>query len=560
MSSLNYYIIYNPSNYKSETFKEFSKFKSFLSESNKHFILLDSQGNEYDQDSINQIAFNDNDKKNYIIYYFKNDEGCSFFENTANDILLNQIEIDKIISDYVESKNSYLIKTKEVCDDILKRYEDFKEDKERINEFVENYGSIFEKDTECKKYIDMIKNSPKEIEDLSPKYKEIIENEVNAMFNEVSNKIQNIMKIEIKIGGNPNIKNFEEKKCMFEKADKDIKKKLLNIINNQEVINNMEKKMNEVLIYAEKINFLLNLSEIPNLYNEINKDSLKEEYQRRNQFNYLFEKIVVYANELKSREFEIRKKFIKKNINNSNKLKMEKMTINILNKLIDFEAQQLFLSQAELYKSNYNLTDNIVKSIDELTEYLNRLSEELFSKKKKDININNKNKTVSSLNENKNDNIKNNTFSLSESFGEIKEILKSSSIPEITQNKIFNIIEQKMINQNQEYKYKDIINNNSSEELYLSTFSHSGENEQLKEPQAINKLITIFSDTYGKFLWFYEKVYNYLVIYNQKGENKNIDLNKEDPYSVNSYLIEILNENKLLKDKIDQIKNNTGLN
>ena len=560
MSSLNYYIIYNPSNYKSESFKEFSKFKSFLSESNKHFILLDSQGNEYDQDSINQIAFNDNDKKNYIIYYFKNDEGCSFFENTANDILLNQIEIDKIISEYVESKNSYLIKTKEVCDEILKRYEEFKEDKERINEFVENYGSIFEKDNECKKYIDMIRNSPKEIEDLSPKYKEIIENEVNAMFNEVSNKIQNIMKIEIKIGGCPNVKKFEEKKSMFEKADKDIKKKLLNIINNQEVINSMEKKMNEVLIYAEKINFLLNLSEIPNLYNEINKDSLKEEYQRRNQFNYLFEKIVVYANELKSREFEIRKKFIKKNINNSNKLKMEKMTINILNKLIDFEAQQLFLSQTELCKSNYNLTDDIVKSIDELTEYLNRLSEELFSKKKKDININNKNKSVSSLNENKNDNINNNTFSFSESFGEIKEILKSSSVPEIKQNKIFNIIEQKMINQNQEYKYKDIINNNSSEELYLSTFSHSGENEQLKQPQAINKLITIFSDTYGKFLWFYEKVYNYLVIYKQKEENKNIELNKEDPYSVNSYLIEILNENKLLKDKIDQIKNNTGLN
>ena len=59
-------------------------------------------------------------------------------------------------------------------------------------------------------------------------------------------------------------------------------------------------------------------------------------------------------------------------------------------------------------------------------------------------------------------------------------------------------------------------------------------------------------------MWFYEKVYNYLLIYNQKNENNNIELNKEDPYSVNNYLIEILNENKLLKDKINQIKENTG--
>ena len=38
---------------------------------------------------------------------------------------------------------------------------------------------------------------------------------------------------------------------------------------------------------------------------------------------------------------------------------MEKISISILNKLIDFEAQQLFLSQTELCKSNYNQTDVI---------------------------------------------------------------------------------------------------------------------------------------------------------------------------------------------------------
>ena len=487
MSILNNYVIYNPSNYKQEIFKDFTKFKNhFLTNINKQFLLLDTQGKEFDQESINQILSQENNDKSYIIYYYQNDESFSFFENTADDILLNQIKIDEILSKYLESKNSYLINSKKVCDDILKRYEDFKEDKERINEFVENYGSI------------------------------------------------------------------------FENSDKKIKEKLLNIINNQELINNMERKMNEVLIYAEKINFLLNLSEIPNIYYEINKDSLKEEYKRRNQFNYLYEKIIIFENELISQEFEKRKKFIQKNFNYSNKLKMEKMSINILNKLFDFEAQQLFLSQTDLYKSNYNLTDGIMKSIDELTEYLKRISENLFSKKKKAININNKIEP-NSLNENKNNN---NNYS--EPFGEIKEVLRSSSVPELKQNKIISIIEKKILNQNinQEYKLKDSspINNNSNNDLLLSSFSHSGEKEQINQPQAINKIITLFSDTYGKFLWFYEKVYNYLVIYNQKGENKDIPLNKDDPYSVNNYLIEILNENKLLKDKINQIKNNSGIN
>ena len=559
MSILNNYVIYNPSNYKQEIFKDFTKFKNhFLTNINKQFLLLDTQGREFDQESINQILSQENNDKSYIIYYYQNDEGFSFFENTADDILLNQIKIDEILSKYLESKNSYLINSKKVCDDILKRYEDFKEDKERINEFVENYGSIFEKDTECKKYIDMIKNCPKEIEDLSPKYKEIIENEINVMFKEIENKIKKIMEIEI--GGEAGEKTFEKKKSIFENSDKKIKEKLLNIINNQELINNMERKMNEVLIYAEKINFLLNLSEIPNIYYEINKDSLKEEYKRRNQFNYLYEKIIIFENELISQEFEKRKKFIQKNFNYSNKLKMEKMSINILNKLFDFEAQQLFLSQTDLYKSNYNLTDGIMKSIDELTEYLKRISENLFSKKKKAININNKIEP-NSLNENKNNNINNN---YSEPFGEIKEVLRSSSVPELKQNKIISIIEKKILNQNinQEYKLKDSspINNNSNNDLLLSSFSHSGEKEQINQPQAINKIITLFSDTYGKFLWFYEKVYNYLVIYNQKGENKDIPLNKDDPYSVNNYLIEILNENKLLKDKINQIKNNSGIN
>ena len=556
MSNLNYYIIYDSSNYKAEKFKNASEFKShFLNENNKSILFLNSQGNEYNQDTINQIKFDESNKRiKYIVYYYNNNECYSFQENTADGILLNQIEIDKILSEYLETKKSNLDKSKEVCYEILKRYEDFQEDKDRINDFVENYDNSFENDKECKKYIDMIKNSPKEIDILSPKYKEIIENEVSAMFFEVMNKIENIMKIEIE--GKPNIKNYEEKRTIFEENDKKIKKKLLNIINNQELIYSMEKKMNEILIYGEKINFFLNLSEIPNIYYQIDKNTLIEEYKRRNKFNYLYEKIMLFVeSDLMCQEYEYRKKFIKKNFNFSNKLKMEKKTISILNKLLDFEAQKLFISESELYKSNYDLADSLTRSIDELSEYLSKISEELFSKKKKAININNNNISDESLNKDKNI-IKNKKFY--EQFGEIKQILRSSSVPELKQKKIISIIENQIINQNIESKNKISQNsfNNSIDELLASSYDNiSGEN---KPNQNLNKIIRYFSETYGRFLWFYEKTYNYLLIYNQKCNNQNFDLNKNDPYSVNSYLVEILNENKSLKEKINQIRLNTG--
>ena len=73
----------------------------------------------------------------------------------------------------------------------------------------------------------------------------------------------------------------------------------------------------------------------------------------------------------------------------------------------------------------------------------------------------------------------------------------------------------------------------------------------------INKIIQSFSDIYGNYLWFYEKVYNYLNIYKEQCDKKDIILDKADPCSVNNYLIVILNENKSLKDQIKNISNCT---
>ena len=554
MSSLNIFEIYDTSNYKSEKFRDITEFKKHFNEkSNESFIFLNSLGKEYNEDTINQINLEENSQKiKYLIYYYNNNTNYSFEEKTANDLIYNQIKIDEILSEYLNSKRTYLINSKKVSDEILERAEAFKEDKENINDFLDKYENIFEKDKECNKYIKMIKSSPKEIDSLLPKFKEIMESEINEMYNEVMNKVENIMKIELKGYPDINKKNYEEKKYIFGEFHSIIKEKLKKIINNQELIYSMQKKLNEILIYGEKINFILNLTEIPNIYNEINKDNLKAEYKRRNKFNYLYEKLMHFIeSDLICKEFEYRKDFIKKNFKFSNKLKIEKNTLNILNKLIDFEAQQFFITETELYKSNYELIDDLTKSIDDLTEYLNNISEELFSKKKKKINVNDKNNADIQLN--KLDNDKKNIYEkYPEELGEIKQILRSSSLPDLKQNKIISFIENIILNKNNEnIKSLKSLNN----DLNLSNNdSFSYEELQNKNNANINKIIQTFSDTYGKFLWFYEKVFNYLSIYNSQVDKKNIILNKNDPFSINSYLINILNENKKFKETIKQIR------
>ena len=554
MSSLNIFELYDTSNYKSEKFRDITEFKKHFNEkSNESFIFLNSLGKEYNEDTINQINLEENSQKiKYLIYYYNNNTNYSFEEKTANDLIYNQIKIDEILSEYLNSKRTYLINSKKVSDEILERAEAFKEDKENINDFLDKYENIFEKDKECNKYIKMIKSSPKEIDSLLPKFKEIMESEINEMYNEVMNKVENIMKIELKGYPDINKKNYEEKKYIFDEFHSIIKEKLKKIINNQELIYSMQKKLNEILIYGEKINFILNLTEIPNIYNEINKDNLKAEYKRRNKFNYLYEKLMHFIeSDLICKEFEYRKDFIKKNFKFSNKLKIEKNTLNILNKLIDFEAQQFFITETELYKSNYELIDDLTKSIDDLTEYLNNISEELFSKKKKKININDKNNTDIQLN--KLDNDKKNIYEkYPEELGEIKQILRSSSLPDLKQNKIISFMENIILNKNNEnIKSLKSLNNDLN---FSNNDSFSYEELQNKNNANINKIIQTFSDTYGKFLWFYEKVFNYLSIYNSQVDKKNIILNENDPFSINSYLINILNENKKFKETIKQIR------
>ena len=554
MSYLNIFPLYISQKYQLINFKNISEFKNYFihQENNKPFIILNSLGKEYNQDSISQIKLEEkNQGAEYLIHYYDDKMKYNINEESVDNIYLNQMEIDKILTSYLDSKKSSLLKSKEICDEILKRSEDLDDVKDRINEFIDKYGQEFEND--CKKYFDMIENSPKEINILLPKFKENMENYSN-MYDEVMKQIDNIIKNEIKVDPS------EEKKNIIKENDLNIKPKLLNIIKSQELFYIIEKRMNELLINGEKINFLLNLTEIPNIYNTINKEKLVEEYKRRNKFNNIYDIIMQFIEtDLIANEFESRKKFIKENFKFPNKMKIEKNTITILNKFIDCEAQRLSFNESELFKSKANVLN---KSIDELTEYLKKISSDLFSKKKKNLNMDNKINSELILNRKINliNNDSNNKDKYSEE--ELKQIIRSSSIPQFSQNKIIDMIEKEKKNSinNLNINNKASTNDESGKaqiniSLINDSFSNSINNSTNINAN-INKIVSSFSDIYGKFLWFYEKVFNYLTAYKLKcGDDKNgIVLVKDDPFSLNSYLIEILNENLSLKDKIKLIE------
>ena len=558
MSYLNIFPLYISQKYQLINFKNISEFKNYFihQENNKPFIILNSLGKEYNQDSISQIKLEEkNQGAEYLIHYYDDKMKYNINEESVDNIYLNQMEIDKILTSYLDSKKSSLLKSKEICDEILKRSEDLDDVKDRINEFIDKYGQEFEND--CKKYFDMIENSPKEINILLLKFKENMENYSN-MYDEVMKQIENIIKNEIKVDPS------EEKKNIIKENDLNIKPKLLNIIKSQELFYIIEKRMNELLINGEKINFLLNLTEIPNIYNTINKEKLVEEYKRRNKFNNIYDIIMQFIEtDLIANEFESRKKFIKENFKFPNKMKIEKNTITILNKFIDCEAQRLSFNESELFKSKANVLN---KSIDELTEYLKKISSDLFSKKKKNLNMDNKINSELILNRKINliNNDSNNKDKYSEE--ELKQIIRSSSIPQFSQNKIIDMIEKEKKNSinNLNINNKASTNDESGKpqiniSLINDSFSNSINNSTNINAN-INKIVSSFSDIYGKFLWFYEKVFNYLTAYKIKCGDDKIVLVKDDPFSLNSYLIEILNENLFLKGKFKDIKKKAKLN
>ena len=601
MSSNISFIIYDSSNYEFKKFNDINMLKNLLLEKlEQDYFIFDNSGHEYQKDNMHEIQINKNEKKLEFIIYNSNDFTLkdSFQLKDIKDKILNQLEIEKILNSYLKSKKNILEKSFRICKEINEKCTDLKEDDgEELQNFEKNFPQNNE---ELKTYFKMIKNSNKQIQDLFPKYKDNIET-IEQMYNQNIIDIDKIINFELKNETNYKMEDYDELKNNFIQYNSFIKKKIAKIIDNQQLTYNLESKINELLIYGEKINFYINLGEIPRLYYTC-KSKLEEELKRRSYFNYIYNQIIEFLDtNFMAKEFEQRKKFFESNLKLGVNIKMEKKTIDIINRIFDIEQTKIDEElKKKIKEHDLNNLDNklmsddsndsnnnknnfdeyLLNNLNDLQKYLDGLLNIIYSNNKKKENNEKNDKDNNNTNINiSQEKIKN---EFNDKFkGEIEEIkqnLKNFSVPELNQQTILDIIEHKIvksltnINNNTTTKNsQEQIQNNNNNDLDLqkidsyneflgsqiglgdlSYINNRNNNCKQMNPQLISKY---FIDTYSKFLWFYNKVYECLYIYITDPENKyNIQLIKEEPHLVNNCLVEILNENKKLKKKIKDIK------
>ena len=316
------------------------------------------------------------------------------------------------------------------------------------------------------------------------------------------------------------------------------------------------------------------------------KKNLEKELKRRAYFKYTYNKINDFLNSILSEEFEIRKNFFKANMEISKNFKIDKKTIEILNRLIDIEQEKVEKELNDKISGNNIIIENksispnnddenmkekivfdedILKNLDDLENYLNNVKVILDPKNKSSEKKENIMPIISE--EKLNDSI-NDKFN--KEIEEIKIHLSNVSVPQEKQKLILNVIENKIIKNlyNSDYniydKKKNVNHayNSFNNDIYESDIFMSGNNIMLnKVDNNINNLASKvsnhFINTYSKFLFFYNKVYDYLYLYLEYPESK---LRKDDPFTLNNCLVDILNENKFLKEKIEKIKEEYKMN
>lgn len=587
-SSLVTFISYNLNTFENAFNKDITSFKDFLSEQfDKGYIVFDEFGNEYKKSNLNQIKLNNKKNLEYILYndynYVSKSTNDTLSLKELQDKILIQCKIDDLLTKYLDSKQTMLKNTFNICSDINERSENINIDDDTLKKFEENF-SRFSENKECKNYINLINQSNKRIETVSPNYREIFE-EVEKMYNQIMSKIIKISDYKFDGGKEHyNTKDINELRSMYNNYDSYFKNKISGIFKILELIHNLESKLNELLIFAEKINFYINLSEIPTLYEKC-KPKLKEELKRRSYFKNAYNKIIEFIqSNFIMKEIEERKKFIKTNCNLSEKTKIDKKTIEILNSLFDIEEEKMNEELKEKIKE-YDITnidnndtledilktdskedlsfnEDIIKGINDLKNNLNSIMDLIYS--------NNKGNNISNDIESDRQNLRNiNSDKFKLEIEEIKKNLRSSSVPELKQKNILDIIENKIIgsltnlnenNNNNPSNNNNLnlnLNNRLSENLDISLWQSELNRSSINEQQnrESQKLGQSFINKYSKFLWFYYKVCEYLSIYFNNSE-KNLDISslKEDPYLINNLFIEILNENIKLKEMIDKIK------
>ena len=595
MSGFILFKVYDSLNFQESQYKNLNDIKELLLQKlENNYFVIDKFGHEYQKDNLNKIQINKTEKfHEFIIHNTTDFYTDSVYDNLTKeeirDKILIQINIDGILNQYLKAKKGIIEKSFSIIKEIDEKCKEIKE--EGCDNLEQHFSGYAKNNEEFKKIVKIYNQSLSQINELSPKYKENIE-DIEKMYNETINEIDN--NINNTFGGKPkyNIDDINELKNTFNSFNSYIREKISKIINGQQLTYNLESKINELLIYAEKINFYVNLNEIPKMY-EAFKPKLDEEIKRRSYFQCIYNIIIEFLNSnFISEEFELRKKFFKTNCKISEKTKMEKKTIDILNKLIDIEQEKmdeelkkkidyldlnnlgselLLEDNDDIDKEKYEFDEDILKYINNIKFELNGFKGILYSKNK-----NKKNKEGSDINKpldiskERIKNEVNNKFQVE--IEEIKNNLRNFSVPELGQKKIMDIIENKIfksmsnLNENKKtdnevesmfsYEIKENYTfNKMGSEIFLSENNPFNKNVEDKDKVDINKIAKYFTDTYSRFLWFYNKVYEYLFIFTtNSGKNYGIQLNKEDPYSINNCLVEILNENKKLEEKLKRIK------
>ena len=407
-SNLVTFISYNINTFEKVIIKDITSFKDFLSgKFDKGYIVFDEFGNEYKKSNLNQIKINKKKNLEYILYndynFISKSTNDTFSLKELQDKILIQCQIDDFLTKYLDSKKTMLKNAFSICNDINERIENINVDDDTLQKFEENF-SRFSENKECKKYIKLINQSNKRIETISPNYRESFE-ETEKMYNQIMNKIVKIS--EIKFDGGKkhyNTKDINELRNIFNNYDSHFKNKISRIYSCLELVHNLESKLNELLIFAEKINFYINLSEIPTLYEKC-KPKLKEELKRRSYFKNIYSKIIEFIqSNFIMKEIEERKKFIKTNCNFSEKTKIDKKTIEILNSLFDFEEEKINEDLKEKIKEydianidgndtlddnlkndskeDLNFNEDIIKSIKNIKNDLNSIMDLIYSNNK----------------------------------------------------------------------------------------------------------------------------------------------------------------------------------
>ena len=566
------FTLYDSSNFDSTQIKDIKLFKDLLLQKLENdYIILDKFGHEYQKSNLNKLQINKLEKNYEFISHNTTDfSSDSVYDNLSikqfNEKILNQLRIDDILNDYLKSKKNILEKSFIICQEIAQKSSEINENEgEDLKNFDKNFSDSSKNNIDFKKYIEMIKQSNNQINELSPKYKENMEL-IEQMYNQAINEIEKLKVNNFEGKPHYNTEDLKELRNIFTNYNSFIREKITKIINLQELTFNLETKINELLIYAEKINFYINLSEIPKIYKYC-KPALEEELKRRSFFNYFYKQVIDFIDSnLISKEFEKRKKFFEINCKLSERTKMEKKTVEILNKLFDIEQEKIDeeLKQSinnkddDNLKGKYKFDRELLNHLNMFQNYLEELSEELYSKNKEKKNNSSSINIPINISEEKKKNEVNKQFKIE--IEEIKNNLKSFSVPELNQKKIIDIIENKIFkslpnlnnstNSNDKNMEKKAFNEIYQSEMFLSGDLSSFNNKnELKNNNDPIKIARYFTDTYSKFLWFYNIVYECLFLY-----TKNTELRKEDPCSINNCLIEILNENKDLREKINKIK------